>query len=136
MANSDLEITFIYPNNCGNSPKTVKLKELYQSLIAGDLDLLKESVDEEVLWNLIGDSQIKGKQSLIDKIKSYSLESIDSLVIKSIITHGKLGSVSGKFTLKEDTRDVYFSTTFLFSSAGSKSKIVEIDTYIIRGSVR
>ncbi|MEN0643250.1 ketosteroid isomerase family protein [Alkalicoccobacillus gibsonii] len=135
MSNSELGITFIYPNNCGNSPKTVKLKELYQSLIAGNLDLLIESVDDEVLWTLIGDSQIKGKQNLIDKVESYSLEQIDSLVIKSIITHGKLGSVSGKFTLKEDTRDVHFSTTFLFSSVSSKSKIIEIDTYIIRGSV-
>lgn len=135
MSNSELGITFIYPNNCGNSPKTVKLKELYQSLIAGNLDLLIESVDDEVLWTLIGDSQIKGKQNLIDKVESYSLEQIDSLVLKSIITHGKLGSVSGKFTLKEDTRDVHFSTTFLFSGAGSKSKIIEIDTYIIRGSV-
>lgn len=135
MSNSDLGITFIYPNNCGNSPKTVKLKELYQSLIAGNLDLLIESVDDEVLWTLIGDSQIKGKQNLIDKVESHSLEQIDSLVLKSIITHGKLGSVSGKFALKEDTRDIHFSTTFLFSSAGSKSKIIEIDTYIIRGSV-
>ncbi|MGN7312863.1 ketosteroid isomerase family protein [Alkalicoccobacillus gibsonii] len=135
MSNSDLGITFIYPNNCGNSPKTVKLKELYQSLIAGNLDLLIKSVDDEVLWTLIGDSQIKGKQNLIDKVESHSLEQIDSLVLKSIITHGKLGSVSGKFTLKEDTMDVHFSTTFFFSSAGSKSKIIEIDTYIIRGSV-
>ncbi|MEK4564675.1 ketosteroid isomerase family protein [Alkalihalobacillus sp. FSL R5-0424] len=135
MSANDLGITFVYPNTCGNSPKTVKLKELYQSLVEGNLDLLIESVDEEVLLNLIGDTQIKGKQNLIDKIESYSMEQIDSLVLKSIITHGKLGSVSGKFTLKEDTMDVHFSTTFLFSSAGSKSKIIEIDTYIIRGSV-
>ncbi|WYP28084.1 hypothetical protein NSQ54_08360 [Alkalihalobacillus sp. FSL W8-0930] len=130
MSSDQPGISFIYPNDCGNSPKTVRLKEIFQSLIEGNLEIFIESIEEEVQWNLIGDRQIKGKENVVHKIKSFSLEQLNTLTLKTIITHGKLGSVSGTVKL-EDTNEIDFSTTFLFKSAGSKSKIIEIDSYII-----
>lgn len=130
MSSDQTGISFIYPNDCGNSPKTIRLKELFQSLIEGDLEYFIESIDEESKWNLIGDRQIKGKESVIHKIQSFSLEQIDTLTLKTIITHGKLASVSGTVKMK-GTNEIDFSTTFFFKSAGSKSKIIEIDSYVI-----
>ncbi|MFT7898482.1 hypothetical protein VBY74_00745 [Tenacibaculum ascidiaceicola] len=43
-------------------------KEFNIALAKGDLEFLTESVTDEIVWNIIGDRKIEGKEEFIEEL--------------------------------------------------------------------
>ena len=50
--------------DCGNSPRKAFLKDLYISLANGDIDILNNSIQNNVNWQVAGQKNVTGKDNL------------------------------------------------------------------------
>src|SRR5690606_14043097 len=59
----------ISSTNCGNSPKMTFLKEFNIAFAKNNLDFIIENVTDEIVWNIIGDRKIEGREDFMDELK-------------------------------------------------------------------
>jgi hypothetical protein len=55
--------------NCGNSPKMQFLKEFNIAFAKGNVELITESVTDDIVWNIIGDRKIEGKEKFTEELE-------------------------------------------------------------------
>ena len=116
--------TIVSSPNCGNSPKMAFLKEFIVAYANGDQNFLKESVTEEIVWNMIGEKKAEGKENVIREVKERTSLKVHELVIDQVLSHGKEGAVNGEFKL-ENGKSAAFSYFFIFQGAkGTKIKTI------------
>ncbi len=95
----------------------------------GDVPAILEMVEDDILWNLVGDRVIKGKEDFERELKMMADYPAKSMEIFEVVTHGKAAAVNGLITGADDK--VYeFCDVYSFKSAGAK-KIREIWSYIL-----
>lgn len=118
-------MTIIVSNpNCGNSPKMAFLTEFIVAYANGDQDFLKQSVTEEIVWNIIGETKAEGKENFICELKKRISVEVQELIIEQVLSHGKEGAVNGEFKL-DNGKSVAFSDFFIFQGAkGTKIKTI------------
>lgn len=51
--------------NCGNSPKMEFLKDFNIAFAKGNLEIIADSVTDDIVWNIIGDRKIEGKENFM-----------------------------------------------------------------------
>jgi len=56
------------PNDCGNAPKKIILRDFNISLIIKDYSTLLEKTADDITWIIIGDEIIEGKRDFIKKV--------------------------------------------------------------------
>ncbi|WP_059172500.1 hypothetical protein [Bacillus sp. FJAT-27445] len=122
-------IKFVFPEDCGNSPKKRFLIEFIIAIAKKDIEFIADSVTDHIHWQLVGNTTIIGKDKLADKLKKDFIWKIVEIEVLDIITHGKSGAVNGTFKI-EDGRQYAFCNVYNFVSAG-KSIVKKIATYII-----
>lgn len=123
------ELKIICQEDCGNAPKKLVLRDFNIAFAKCDADFILESISEEVVWNMIGDKCIFGKDNMSKELNELTNKAVE-LHLNNIITHGKTGAVNG--TLKFGNGKSYsFCDVYLFSSAGKNAKIKEITSYVI-----
>lgn len=115
--------------DCGNSPKKELLRDLTIYFVSYDLEKAMEYMDENVVWTLVGDEPIKGKEPFAAALKEMIDNKAKELTIYSIVTHGKEAAVNGEMTM-EDGNVFGFADFYEFASAGS-SKVKSIRSYVI-----
>ncbi|MFD2924357.1 nuclear transport factor 2 family protein [Halobacillus naozhouensis] len=116
--------------DCGNSPKKQLLKELHIAFATNDAGLLMESVDDQIVWNIIGHKLIEGRDQVEKALGQTDNGHVTEIEIKNIITHGKTGAVDGNLLI-DNKRRLSFCNVFQFTSAGKNSNIKEITSYVI-----
>ncbi|CAM1363286.1 conserved hypothetical protein [Tenacibaculum litoreum] len=99
--------------SCGNSPKMTLLKEFNIALAKGDLEFLTESVTDEIVWNIIGDRKVEGKEEFIEELKKIKEKEVIELTLEQILSHGKEGAVNGTIKMRNG-KNILFQT-FIFS---------------------
>ncbi len=115
--------------NCGNSPKMGFLKAFNIALANGNRDFILESVSEEIVWDIVGDKKITGKENFESELPSLKTNKVTELVLHQILSHGKEGAVNGMMKM-QNGKQYAFSDFYQFSSA--KGKIIKAMTsYII-----
>ncbi|MCE7053132.1 nuclear transport factor 2 family protein [Algoriphagus sp. AGSA1] len=115
--------------SCGNSPKMEFLKEFNIAFAKGDVNFLIESVTDDIVWNIVGDKQIKGKVDFageLEKMKGYKAS---ELVLDQILSHGKEGAANG--TMKMEDGKIYAFSDFYRFKGAKGVKIQSISSYII-----
>ena len=115
--------------DCGNSPKRELLRDLTIYFVSYDLEKAMEYMDENVVWTLVGDKPIEGKEPFEASLKEMMNNEAKELTIYSIVTHGKEAAVNGEMTM-EDGNVFGFADFYEFASAGS-SKVKSIKSYVI-----
>ena len=115
--------------DCGNSPKRELIRDLTIYFVSYDLEKAMEYMDENVVWTLVGDEPIKGKEPFAAALKEMIDNKAKELTIYSIVTHGKEAAVNGEMTM-EDGNVFGFADFYEFASAGS-SKVKAIRSYVI-----
>ncbi|TDL99638.1 MAG: DNA-binding protein [Flavobacteriaceae bacterium] len=125
-------INIISSPNCGNSPKMEFLKEFNISFAKGDIEILAESVIDEIIWDIIGDKTISGKKDFVTEITKIKNKKITELTLTQILSHGKDGAVNGLIKMEEGKR-IAFSNFYLFQGAKG-DKIKSITSYLIETS--
>lgn len=115
-------IKIISRPNCGNSPKMEFLKQYNIAFAEGNIRFLTESVTDDLVWNIIGDKKIEGKESFIEELKKMKSVKASELIIDQILSHGKEVATNGIIKMK-DGKKYAFSDFYLFQGAkGVKNK--------------
>lgn len=122
--------TINIPDDCGNSPKKLFLKDFNIAFIKNDLAKILESLTDDVRWNMVGSKVVEGKEA----IKEFILPMMESkgteLTINSIITHGKTAAVDGVMAFEDGSR-IAFCDIYTFSGHDDNAKIKEMTSYIV-----
>ena len=88
---------------------------------------------DQIIWNIIGNKQIRGKNEFTDAMNQMKNHNIEELRIHNIITHGNAGAVNG--TIKQSrNRMIAFCDIFHFDGFGKNAKIKAITSYVIETS--
>ncbi len=115
--------------DCGNSPKKQFLKELNIAFAKSDSDFLIASVTDKIIWDIIGDKKIVGKENFVEEQAKMKSQKVSELIVERILTHGKEGAVSGIMKMSNDKKFA-FSDFYEFSGAKG-AKVRAITSYII-----
>ncbi|MCB7480294.1 nuclear transport factor 2 family protein [Christiangramia sediminis] len=115
--------------DCGNSPKKQFLKEINIAFAKGDSDFLIASVSDKIIWDIIGDRKIEGKENFAEELEKMKSQKASELIINRILTHGKEGAVSGIMKISNDKK--YAFSDFYDFSGAKGAKVKAITSYII-----
>lgn len=115
--------------DCGHSPKREFLKDFNVAFGKGNVKFLTENVTEDVIWDMIGDKTIEGKDDYSNAINKMKDKKVSELVIEKIVTHGKEGAVSGIMKM-QNGKKYAFSDFYEFSGAKG-AKVKSIISYVI-----
>lgn len=115
--------------DCGNSPKQEFLKAINIAFAKGKVDFLAENVTDEIVWHIVGDRTIEGKENFKEELETMKNESASELILKQILTHGKEGAANG-IIKAHNGKSYAFSDFYEFNNAKS-SKIKSITSYVI-----
>ncbi len=115
--------------NCGNSPKMEFLKQFNIAFAKGDVAFITESVTDDIVWNIIGDKKIEGKEKFTVELEIIKSEKVSKLVLEQILSHGKEGAASGIMKM-QDGKKYAFSELYVFQGAKG-TKIKSMTSYII-----
>ena len=116
-------------SDCGNAPKKEFLKVINIAFAKGNSDFLAESVTDKIVWNIIGDKKIEGKEKFTEELKKMEKEKASELILDRILTHGKEGAVSGIIKM-QNGKKYAFSDFYEFSGAKG-TKVKSITSYVI-----
>lgn len=115
--------------NCGNSPKMTFLKEFNIAFAKGNLEFLIGNVTDEIVWNIIGDRKIEGKEKFKEELGKMKSEKATELIIEQILSHGKEGASNGIMTM-QDGKKYAFSDFYVFKNTKS-TDVKSISSYVI-----
>ncbi|WKV13347.1 nuclear transport factor 2 family protein [Marivirga harenae] len=115
--------------NCGNSPKMGFLMDFNIAFAKGDLEFIADSVTDEIVWNIIGNKKIEGKQKFAEELEKMKSTKVAELVLNQILSHGKQGAVNGTMKLQKG-KEYAFSDFYIFQGA-KVAKLKSITSYII-----
>lgn len=118
------------PIDCGNAPKKSLLKDLNIALAKKNVNFIFDYLADDFLWDIVGDKRVQGKDKIADMINEYQTTQVSELHMSYIITHGKTASANGIFMLA-NKKSYAFCHVYNFTSAGKKSKLKEMTTYLI-----
>lgn len=117
------------PTDCGNSPKKEFIKDMSVAFARADTDFLTECVTDDIMWHIIGDKTVEGKDNFQKVLKERNNNKVRELTLDKILTHGKEGAVSGNIKT-EDGKNYAFSDFYEFRGAKG-SKVKAITSYVI-----
>ena len=81
--------------DCNNAPKKVLLRDFISAFANADIDGILSPMSDDIVWNLVGDSVIEGKENVRALLEAMQGIGTSDLVIESIITHGREAAVNG-----------------------------------------
>jgi hypothetical protein len=115
--------------DCGNSPKNIFAQEIVIAMVENDIDLLRDSVADDVSWKIVGEEEIQGRESFLDQVRSKNGNKVSKLEIFHVVTHGKAGAVNG--TRSFGAGKIHeFCDVLEFTNTSGK-RVASISSYII-----
>lgn len=118
--------------DCGNSPKRELVKNLTIQFASYQLGQVMNYLDDAIEWILVGDVPIVGKEQFMNELKKMSHNTVQTLTIHSIITHGKEAAVHGEMYMQDQT--VFAFADFYEFSSAKGNKVKAITSYVIQKS--
>jgi hypothetical protein len=115
--------------NCGNSPKMKFIKEFNIAFAKGNLEFLMENVTDDIVWNIIGNKKIEGKEKFTEELKKMKSEKVIELIIDQTLSHGKEGASNGVMKMKNGKKYA-FSDFYVFKNTKS-TDLKLITSYVI-----
>ena len=115
--------------DCDNAPKKALLRDFISAFAHADIDGILSPMSDDVVWNLVGDSVIEGKENVRALLEAMQGIGTSDLVIESIITHGREAAVNG--VIRSNSGEAHaFCDVVQFTSASSM-KIKTMTSYSI-----
>lgn len=119
------------PDNCGNSPKALQLRDFNIAYVKQDLPTMLDQLADNIAWHWVGDKQAQGKDEVAKALEEMISHQAVEFTLQNILTHGKLGAADGKITM-QDGSTFAFCDVYIFSSTAKTAKIAEITSYVIQ----
>ncbi|GAA0451208.1 nuclear transport factor 2 family protein [Alkalibacillus silvisoli] len=109
-----------------NNPKKLFFHDFNKAFVTGDYDFVFENVTDHIIWTIVGEEQINGKDELKEK---FNANNGTEHSINRVITHGIEAVVEGTYT-NEDGKRYQFSEIYKLNKH-KNGLIREITSYII-----
>ncbi len=91
-----------------------------EAFASGDIEVIAESITDDVVCNMVGHKTLNGKEAFMDEVNSMKDVKMISLTIENVITHGITAAANGEM----ETID---------SESGKSKKYKYCDVYLLRG---
>ncbi len=116
-------------SDCSNAPEKALLRDLFIGFAHADVDAILAPMSDDIVWNLVGETVIEGKENVRKLLESMPNVGTSDLVIESIITHGRDAAVHG--VIRSNAGQAHaFCDVVQFTSAASM-KIKTMTSYSI-----
>ena len=115
--------------NCGNSPKMEFIKNFNIAFAKAEVQFISENVTDEIVWNIIGDKRIEGKENFTEELELMKSEKATELTIDQVLSHGKEGAANGTMKMKNGKKYA-FSDFYVFKNTKS-TDLKSITSYVI-----
>ena len=115
--------------DCGNSPKKAFLRDFNIAFAEGNADYIINAVTDDIVWTIVGDKRVIGKDDFTKTIHEMEDFFIKELTIHTIITHGREASVNGVMVMP-DGKCYSFCDIYHFKNTTS-TDIKSMMSYVI-----
>lgn len=105
------------------------IKEFNIAFAKGNLEFLMENVTADIVWNIIGNKKIEGKEKFTEELKKMKSEKVIELIINQTLSHGKEGASNGIMKMKNGKKYA-FSDFYVFKNTKS-TDLKLITSYVI-----
>lgn len=105
------------------------LKKLNEAFAKNDADFVIQQVTDNIIWNVVGDFSVEGKEAFNQKLNEMISDEPYELEIHNIITHGRDAAVNG-FMKSTDGKQYAFCDVYKFSGF-KNTKISKMTSYVI-----
>jgi limonene-1,2-epoxide hydrolase len=99
------------PADASSAPRKQFLVDFNKAFAESNVDYIISHVSEDVVWEMVGDKKVQGKEEMRAELESMAEWVPDALTIHSVITHGREGAANGELSFPEDEKvafcDVY-----------------------------
>jgi len=120
----------VIPKGCDNAPRKQIVIDFIVAICKKQIEVIKEYADESIiLYQLKENKKIEGQSFFIATLQA-NTDTIESLEIDQVITHGKFASIHGVLSLKNG-ETVDFCDVYTFSNTAKTGKVKEIKSYKI-----
>ena len=109
------------------------LKKFNRAFVENDLNFIFDSVTDDVYWEMIGDTVIRGKEALIEAMNKVKQPHDMTLDLHSMLVDKDKATVHGSMKRKENQgleKTYSFCDLYVFSSS-EENKIKELRAFII-----
>lgn len=121
----------VMPENCGHSPRVEQLREFNLAFIEGDVERTVGFVAEDVVWELVGEGTIEGREGMRAWLESMGGKQARRVEFEHFITHGRVAAVNGSYEM-ESGSSFRFCDVYEFAGAKSDSLIGHYTSYVVR----
>lgn len=116
--------------DCGNSPKMEFLKEFNIAFAKGDVEFLTQHVTDDFIWEMIGKSNVEGKEKFKEALLLMMEYQTSELRFEHILSHGKFGAVHGKMKMKSGEQ--YAFADFYNFATAKGDKVKKLTSLVIK----
>jgi len=110
------------------------IQKFNEAFAKNDISFIEESVTDDVVWKMKGDTVITGKSEMIESLKRMDNGQSFELTIDLIITHGKTVAANGTMKVINSTGEDGATYAFcdIYKLNGFKGgRIKELTSYLI-----
>lgn len=122
--------TLTFPEDCGNSPKSLFAIDFYTALLKGDKSTATKMVTEDLEYIIYGDNTYSGISGLEKLIDEFMESAVNELTFENVISHGKFIACKGHGSLEDDT-PFTFAEFLQFENFSKSAKIQKIESWTI-----
>ena len=121
----------VFPEDCGNSPRVEQLREFNLAFIQGEVEWTLGFVEEDVIWELVGEGTIEGREGMRGWLESMGGKRARRVEFEHFITHGRVAAVNGSYEMESGSR-FRFCDVYEFAGAKRGSLIRRYTSYVVR----
>ena len=112
-----------------NEPRKEFIKNLTILFASYEIDQVKHYFTEDIIWHLVGDIPIKGKENFTSQLNEMRSNRAVQLTIHQIITDGNNAAIHGEMKMANNNQ-FGFSDFYVFSETSSQL-VKSITSYVV-----
>ncbi|HSI69832.1 MAG TPA: nuclear transport factor 2 family protein [Gillisia sp.] len=110
------------------------IREFNEAFSRNDLDFILEHMSNDIVWNFIGEKNIKGKEAVKEFMEPMKKIETLEMELQQIITHDGSAAANGRMKIKEPSGEIKsfgFADFYEFSKQNA-SEITKMTSYVVR----
>ena len=108
--------------DCENAPRKALMRDFISAFAHADVDAILAPMRDDIVWNLVGDTVIEGKENVRKLLEGMENAGTSDLVIETIITHGRDAAVNGVIKSNSGQSHAFCDVVQFDGAAGMKIK--------------
>jgi len=114
-----------------NSPRQGWLRNFNVAFIEGDIEKTLGFVAEDIVWELVGEGTIEGREGMRAWLRSMAGKKARRVELKHFITHGRTAAINGSYEMEGGSR-FEFCDVYEFLDTRNDSPIKHYTSYVVR----